>query len=81
MNLKELRISLGLSQTEFWGRIGVSQTSGSRYESYRELPEPITILIDMAYNFTLDQAIDHLKIIRGVRQETVRNGPSCHCNP
>ncbi len=45
----ELRIHLGISQTEFWGRIGVLQSAGSRYESGHSIPNPVQILLRLAY--------------------------------
>ena len=43
------RIHLGLSQTEFWGRVGVLQSAGSRYESGDSIPHPVQILLRLAY--------------------------------
>ena len=34
-----------LNQTEFWRRVGVSQSGGSRYESGRNIPRPVQILL------------------------------------
>lgn len=51
----ELRESRGLSQLEFWERIGVRPTTGCRYESgERGIPERVQIAIGMMYknNFT-----------------------------
>ena len=48
-NLAEMRRAARLTQEEFWGRIGITQSGGSRYESGRLLPEPITILLALAY--------------------------------
>jgi len=38
-----------LTQEAFWGRVGVSQSGGSRYESGRPLPEPVIIMVTLAY--------------------------------
>lgn len=46
---RKLRRNMGLSQTEFWGRLGVTQSAGSRYESSRDVPKPIAVLAHMAY--------------------------------
>jgi predicted transcriptional regulator len=32
---REIRRKLGLNQLEFWSKVGVTQSSGSRYESGR----------------------------------------------
>src|SRR5205085_8749324 len=49
MNVKRVRKESRLSQEEFWGRIGVSQSGGSRYECGRSVPEPVRILLTLAY--------------------------------
>lgn len=38
-----------LTQVEFWSRIGVSQSCGSRYENGRKIPKPIRQLLHIAY--------------------------------
>lgn len=40
-----LRRSTPDNQREFWGRVGVEQSAGSRYELDRELPRPVAILV------------------------------------
>lgn len=44
-----LRQQLALSQTAFWNRIKVTQSGGSRYESGRDLPQPVRLLLHLAY--------------------------------
>lgn len=44
-----LRVHLGLSQTEFWGRVGVLQSAGSRYESGHSIPKPVQILLRLSH--------------------------------
>ena len=44
-----LRQKLALSQSEFWNRIKVTQSGGSRYESGRKLPRPVGLLLHLAY--------------------------------
>ena len=34
-----------LNQKDFWARYGVTQSGGSRYESGRNLPKPLAILL------------------------------------
>ena len=46
---KELRRKLGLNQSEFWARIQVTQSGGSRYENGREMPEPVQLLLHLSY--------------------------------
>lgn len=38
-----------MSQAEFWTRIGITQSGGSRYESGRHIPSPAQLLIRLAY--------------------------------
>jgi transcriptional regulator with XRE-family HTH domain len=53
-NPKEIREKLGLNQQEFWTRIGVTQSGGSRYESGREMPKPVRELLRLVHVERLD---------------------------
>jgi transcriptional regulator with XRE-family HTH domain len=44
-----LRKQLRMNQSEFWSRIGVTQSGGSRYESGRSLPKPVRELLRLVY--------------------------------
>ena len=46
---RSLRKILKMNQETFWGRIGVGQSGGSRYEAGRALPLPVYMLLQMAY--------------------------------
>lgn len=46
---KAKRLKLGMSQTLFWGRVGVIQTTSSRYEGGRALPRAVETLLHVAY--------------------------------
>ena len=59
-NPREIRVRLGMNQQEFWGRIGVTQSGGSRYESGRNMPKPVRELLRVVH---LDQ-IDLKKLNR-----------------
>jgi len=48
-NPKEIRQRLGLNQQEFWTRIGVTQSGGSRYESGRAMPKPVRELLRLVH--------------------------------
>lgn len=48
-NPKATRLKHKLSQTKFWGRIGVTQSAGSRFENGRKLPKPVKTLMRLAY--------------------------------
>lgn len=39
------RKKLNLNQKDFWTRYGVTQSGGSRYESGRNIPKPLAILL------------------------------------
>ncbi len=60
---KLLRSKLGLNQSEFWSRISVTQSGGSRYESGRNLPKPVQLLLHLAYA-PKRQAAAMLKFLR-----------------
>jgi transcriptional regulator with XRE-family HTH domain len=45
----KLRKSLGLNQSEFWGRIEVTQSGGSRYENGRPMLPPVRKLLGILY--------------------------------
>lgn len=60
---KLLRSKLGLNQFEFWSRISVTQSGGSRYESGRSLPRPVRIMLHLAYA-PEKQAMAILKFLR-----------------
>lgn len=45
----KLRADLGLNQSDFWHRIGVTQSGGSRYENGRTPPKPVQMLLALAY--------------------------------
>jgi predicted transcriptional regulator len=42
---REIRRKLGLNQLEFWSKVGVTQSSGSRYESGRNMPRSVRELV------------------------------------
>jgi hypothetical protein len=45
--LKRFRISKRESQEKFWGRFGVTQSSGSRFETGLGIPAPVAILVKL----------------------------------
>ena len=69
-NPADIRHKLGMNQQEFWGRLGVTQSGGSRYESGRNMPRPVRELLRIVHVEHVDLAkirgedfevIDHLK--------------------
>jgi transcriptional regulator with XRE-family HTH domain len=70
LNPREIRRSLGMNQQEFWTRIGVTQSGGSRYESGRAMPRPVRELLRLVHIERLDlskvkredfDVLDHMK--------------------
>lgn len=45
IDAREIRRKLGLNQQQFWSQLGVTQSGGSRYESGRNIPTPIALLV------------------------------------
>lgn len=60
---KAMRLKLRLNQSEFWSRIDVTQSGGSRYESGRDLPRPVMLLLHLVYG-TEKQALALLGSLR-----------------
>lgn len=52
-----------MNQTEFWSRLGVTQSTGSRYESGRSIPKPLQYLLVIAYG-TEEQALSAMTALR-----------------
>lgn len=48
-HVRRMREDLGLNQTEFWSKIGMTQSAGSRYESGRTIPKPVVMLLMLVY--------------------------------
>ena len=46
-NVAEYRKKLGVNQSAFWSNLGVTQSGGSRYESGRNLPKPVALLLTL----------------------------------
>jgi hypothetical protein len=56
-----LRRKLRLNQTQFWGRVGVTQSGGSRYENGYTVPGYLKLLIELAYG---DNPLGSIKRLR-----------------
>jgi predicted transcriptional regulator len=48
-NLSEIRRKLRLSQYDFWNKVGVTQSGGSRYENGRNMPKPVRELVRLVH--------------------------------
>lgn len=55
-----------LNQTEFWKRVGITQSGGSRYEHGRAMPKPVETLVRLVHHES--GAMAHA-ILRKLRRE------------
>jgi transcriptional regulator with XRE-family HTH domain len=60
VDAREIRRKLGLNQQQFWSKLGVTQSGGSRYESGRNMPRPVQHLLRLVHV----EQIDIMKIKR-----------------
>jgi transcriptional regulator with XRE-family HTH domain len=63
-----LRKKLGLNQSDFWSKIAVTQSGGSRYESGRSLPRSAQFLLHLAYAPEA-QGLALLNYLRSVKEQ------------
>lgn len=49
VDVREIRRKLGMNQSQFWSKIGVTQSGGSRYESGRNMPKPVRELLRLVH--------------------------------
>ena len=70
VDVREIRRKLGMNQSQFWSKIGVTQSGGSRYESGRNMPRPVRELLRLVHVEQIDiqrikredmDVIDYLK--------------------
>ena len=61
--IKAFRQKNGMNQSQFWGRVGVTQSGGSRYESERNIPVPVQLLLHIVYapDERAHRLVDHLR--------------------
>ena len=52
--VREIRRKLGLNQQQFWSKLGVTQSGGSRYESGRSMPRPVHQLLRLVHVEQID---------------------------
>lgn len=48
-NPRDIRRKRHMNQQEFWSRVGVTQSGGSRYESGRTMPKPVRELLRLVH--------------------------------
>ena len=54
IDVREIRRKLGLNQQQFWSKLGVTQSGGSRYESGRNIPRPVQHLLRLVHVEQID---------------------------
>ena len=54
LDVREIRRKLGMNQQQFWSRLGVTQSGGSRYESGRNMPKPVRELLRLVHVEQID---------------------------
>jgi transcriptional regulator with XRE-family HTH domain len=54
IDLREIRRKLGMNQSEFWSKLGITQSGGSRYESGRDMPWAVGQLLRLMYVERID---------------------------
>src|SRR3954466_3547468 len=81
LNPREIRQRLGLNQEQFWTRIGVTQSGGSRYESGRNMPRPVRELLRLVHVERLDLSrvrkedldiVEHIRSLHPDLYQTLR---------
>lgn len=56
VDVRDIRRKLGMNQSQFWSKIGVTQSGGSRYESGRNIPRPVQALLRLVHVEQVDIA-------------------------
>lgn len=56
VDAREIRRKMGLNQQQFWSKLGVTQSGGSRYESGRNMPRPVQQLLRLVHVENIDIA-------------------------
>jgi predicted transcriptional regulator len=81
LDVREIRRKLGLNQSEFWSKIGVTQSGGSRYESGRSIPRPVQALLRLVHIEQIDinkirkddyEVIEYLRATKGDLFKTLK---------
>lgn len=56
IDARTIRRKLGMNQQQFWSKLGVTQSGGSRYESGRNMPRPVQHLLRLVHVEQIDIA-------------------------
>ena len=76
---REIRRKLGLNQQQFWSKIGVTQSGGSRYESGRNMPKPVRELLRLVHVEQIDiqkvkrEDLDVIEYLKANEPELLKN--------
>ena len=54
VDARAIRRKLGINQQQFWSKLGVTQSGGSRYESGRNMPRPVQQLLRLVHVEQID---------------------------
>lgn len=54
IDAREIRRKLSMNQQQFWSKLGVTQSGGSRYESGRNMPRPVQQLLRLVHVEQID---------------------------
>jgi len=54
IDARDIRRKLGMNQQQFWSKLGVTQSGGSRYESGRNMPRPVQQLLRLVHVEKID---------------------------
>ena len=54
IDVREIRRKLGMNQSQFWSKIGVTQSGGPPYESGRNIPRPVQALLRLVHIEQID---------------------------
>lgn len=62
----DARKKVGMNQSEFWQRFGITQSGGSRYESGRNIPTPSAMLMWLVHTGVVSEKnlADALKAVK-----------------
>jgi DNA-binding transcriptional regulator YiaG len=78
IDAREIRKKLGMNQSQFWSRLGVTQSGGSRYESGRNMPKPVQALLRLVHVEQIDiskirrEDMDVVEYLRATDPETFK---------
>ncbi|WP_417067177.1 helix-turn-helix domain-containing protein [Niveibacterium terrae] len=78
VDVREIRRKLGMNQSQFWSKIGVTQSGGSRYESGRNIPRPVQALLKLVHVEQIDpgkvkrEELDVIEYLKNANPELLK---------